>query len=288
MIAAIDLSPHLRDARRALLYLFVGLGQGLTYLLIIGGGLVLGVVLAPLWIGLPILAGTIRLTWRLAEGERRQANRLLATHLPPVPRPAPRRLREELEQRGVLARGGDAAAQAAGRAARARWSRSRRSCWPSRWPGSASAGSRARTAGSSGRGSSARRSGSRCACSRSRPRSSRSPRSRASARRCGLLSRRLLRTRVAEGGPVRELLAERLGDRSLTIAYWLPEREIFVDDTGRQVTLPEPGSGRTWTAVDRGGVRLAAIVHDAELDASPRAASPRRPAPPRWRSTTSA
>ena len=27
--------------------------------------------LAPLWIGLPILAGTARLTWRLAEGERR-------------------------------------------------------------------------------------------------------------------------------------------------------------------------------------------------------------------------
>ena len=84
MTVALDLSPHLRAARRALLYLFVGLGQGLTYLLVIGGGLVLGVVLAPLWVGLPILAGTARLTWRLAEGERRQANRLLETHLPPV------------------------------------------------------------------------------------------------------------------------------------------------------------------------------------------------------------
>ena len=90
------------------------------------------------------------------------------------------------------------------------------------------------------------------------------------------LVRRLLRTRVAEGGPVRELLAERLGDRSLNIAYWLPEREIFVDDTGRQVTLPDPGSGRAWTAVDRGGVRLAAIVHDAELDACARARHRRR------------
>ena len=83
------------------------------------------------------------------------------------------------------------------------------------------------------------------------------------------LARRLLRTRMAEGGPVRELLAERLGDRSLNIAYWLPEREIFVDDDGRPVTLPDPGSGRAWTAVERGGVRVAAIVHDAELDASP-------------------
>jgi len=35
------------------------------------------------------------------------------------------------------------------------------------------------------------------------------------------------------------------------------------------VKLPEPGSGRTWTAVDHEGVRVAAIVHDAELDASP-------------------
>ena len=84
MTVALDLSPHLRAARRALLYLVVGLGQGLTYLLVIGGGLVLGVVLVPLWVGLPILAGTARLTWRLAEGERRQANRLLETHLPPV------------------------------------------------------------------------------------------------------------------------------------------------------------------------------------------------------------
>ena len=87
--AALDVSPHLRAARRALLYLIVGLGQGLTYLLVVGGGLVLGVLLTPLWIGLPLLAGTARLAWRLAEGERRQANRLLETHLPPVSPPAP-------------------------------------------------------------------------------------------------------------------------------------------------------------------------------------------------------
>ena len=46
MTAALDLAPHLRTARRALLYLVVGLGQGLTYLIVLGGGLVLGVVLA--------------------------------------------------------------------------------------------------------------------------------------------------------------------------------------------------------------------------------------------------
>ena len=66
--AALDLSPHLRAARRALLYLVVGLGQGLTYLLVIGGGLLLGVVLAPLWVGLPILAGTARLDLAAGRG----------------------------------------------------------------------------------------------------------------------------------------------------------------------------------------------------------------------------
>jgi signal transduction histidine kinase len=83
------------------------------------------------------------------------------------------------------------------------------------------------------------------------------------------LTQALLRTDTAGEGPVREMLAERLGDRSLTIAYWLPDREIFVDDRGRPVSLPGAGSGRAWTAVEREGNRVAAIVHDAELDATP-------------------
>jgi signal transduction histidine kinase len=83
------------------------------------------------------------------------------------------------------------------------------------------------------------------------------------------LARSLLLTAPAAGSPVREMLAESLGDRSLAIAYWLPDRGVFVDESGRPVDLPEPGSGRAWTSVDRGGRRLAAIVHDAELDATP-------------------
>jgi hypothetical protein len=92
----------------------------------------------------------------------------------------------------------------------------------------------------------------------------------------------LLHARRAAGGPVREMLAESLGDRTLSIAYWLPDRQAFVDEAGRPVHLPDPGSGRAWTAVERNGVRVAAIVHDAALDTGPelvqaaRARSPRR------------
>lgn len=87
------------------------------------------------------------------------------------------------------------------------------------------------------------------------------------------LLRRLTRVLISPGtpqeGPIREMLAESLGDRTLSIAYWLPDREAFVDEGGRPVTLPAPGSGRAWTAVERDGQRVAAIIHDAELDTSP-------------------
>ena len=76
------------------------------------------------------------------------------------------------------------------------------------------------------------------------------------------------RASTMTSGPVREMLAESIGDRSLSIAYWVPEREAFVDEAGHPVELPEPGSGRTWTAVERDGRRVAAIVHDASLDTS--------------------
>lgn len=79
----------------------------------------------------------------------------------------------------------------------------------------------------------------------------------------------LLPPPTGDRGPVREMLAESLGDRTLSIAYWLPDREIFVDEAGRTVSLPDSGSGRAWTAVERDGRRVAAIVHDAELDTGP-------------------
>ena len=82
-------------------------------------------------------------------------------------------------------------------------------------------------------------------------------------------TRRGLTSHVRSGIAVREALAERLGDRTLAIAYWLPDRELFVDEHGFAVELPSEDSGRAWTAVEHGGRRVAAIIHDAELEARP-------------------
>jgi signal transduction histidine kinase len=83
------------------------------------------------------------------------------------------------------------------------------------------------------------------------------------------LARSLLITSLPAGAPVRETLAESLGDRTLSIAYWLADKQAFVDERGYPVPLPEPGSDRAWTAVDYDGRRVAAIIHDASLEASP-------------------
>jgi len=87
----------------------------------------------------------------------------------------------------------------------------------------------------------------------------------------GTAARRFGRRVLAhtEGGAVRDALAASLGDRTLTIAYWLAERGVYVDEHGHPVELPEPASGRSWTAVENGGRRVAAIIHDAELEARP-------------------
>jgi signal transduction histidine kinase len=84
-----------------------------------------------------------------------------------------------------------------------------------------------------------------------------------------VLARSLLVTSLAGDVRVRDALAESLGDRTLSIAYWLPDRQVFVDEGGFPVRLPEPGSDRVWTAVDYEGRRVAAIIHDAYLEATP-------------------
>jgi signal transduction histidine kinase len=71
----------------------------------------------------------------------------------------------------------------------------------------------------------------------------------------------------AKSGTLRGELARALGDPSLEIGYWLPDRAGFVDAEGRVLALPGAGSGRSVTVVEREGQPVAALIHDpAVLD----------------------
>ena len=93
----------------------------------------------------------------------------------------------------------------------------------------------------------------------------------------------LLRSRFSRAGAVSELvaslsdrddrrrglrdaLADALADPGLTLAYWLPASGEYVNPEGQPCELPEPGSGRVATIVEKNGKPVAAIVHDASLE----------------------
>jgi signal transduction histidine kinase len=63
---------------------------------------------------------------------------------------------------------------------------------------------------------------------------------------------------------IRDVLAETFGDRSLVLAYWLPERGRYVNADGHEIELPS-GGDRAWAPVTRDGEPLAAIIYDAAL-----------------------
>jgi signal transduction histidine kinase len=94
-----------------------------------------------------------------------------------------------------------------------------------------------------------------------------------------LLDARLARSAVsdlvveldADPGPadLRNALSRALGDPSLTLAYWLPEFESWADLDGRPVELPAHDNGRATTLIDRDGLHLAALVHNASLHDEP-------------------
>ena len=68
---------------------------------------------------------------------------------------------------------------------------------------------------------------------------------------------------------VRRVLADALGDPSLTVAFWRPQRGEYVDARGHPVQPPAGTAGRSATIVRQDGDPLAMIVHDAALDAEP-------------------
>jgi signal transduction histidine kinase len=94
----------------------------------------------------------------------------------------------------------------------------------------------------------------------------------------GLLSSRLARANVAD--LVRELdhvtprevpgaLSRALGDPSLEVVYWLPERGEYADVSGRAEALPEETATRAVTVLEHEGEPIAALLHDPALRADP-------------------
>ena len=95
----------------------------------------------------------------------------------------------------------------------------------------------------------------------------------------GLLQARLARVHVGElvvhleGSSPQELrdeLALALGDPTLEVAFWLPERREFVDADGRRVEVPEDSPTRAVTRLEQEGEPLAVLVHDPTLLEEPK------------------
>ena len=91
----------------------------------------------------------------------------------------------------------------------------------------------------------------------------------------GLLRSRLSRAsavselvaRLDEEDPrqgLRDALADALGDPSLSLAYWMPAQERYVDAAGRPVEIPAKEG--ICTHVERDGRPVAVICHDESLE----------------------
>jgi signal transduction histidine kinase len=62
-------------------------------------------------------------------------------------------------------------------------------------------------------------------------------------------------------------LAEALQDGSVTVGYWLAEERRYIGADGGPLEAPGPGSGLSFTAIERDGTPVAAVRHRAGLDA---------------------
>jgi signal transduction histidine kinase len=66
-------------------------------------------------------------------------------------------------------------------------------------------------------------------------------------------------------GLVRDALARTLGDPSLELALWLPERDSYVDSNGQRIELPSSGPDRAVTVLGPPDSPIAALLHDPVL-----------------------
>ncbi len=74
---------------------------------------------------------------------------------------------------------------------------------------------------------------------------------------------------LEQGAPLRDALAEALGDPSLEVAYRLTGSPRWVDVHGRAVPEPSPTPGRAQTTIERAGLPIAVFDYDAEVAADP-------------------
>ena len=68
-------------------------------------------------------------------------------------------------------------------------------------------------------------------------------------------------------------LQRALGDPTLTVGYWVPQRAAYLDDRGEPIELPAENADRTATRIDDEGRPVAVLVHDRALLADPRLVS---------------
>jgi len=81
-------------------------------------------------------------------------------------------------------------------------------------------------------------------------------------RRAGVAGLIVRLGRVGDVAGLRDALADALRDPSLELAFWVPDRRGYVDAQGGAMALPEPGSRRAATLVERDSRRIGALVHD--------------------------
>jgi signal transduction histidine kinase len=84
-------------------------------------------------------------------------------------------------------------------------------------------------------------------------------------RRRGPLGDLMVGLGQARPGEVRAALARALGDPTLELALWLPDRREFVDEAGEPLDTRNPPDGRVLTEIGPPGEPVAVLIHDERL-----------------------
>jgi signal transduction histidine kinase len=66
-------------------------------------------------------------------------------------------------------------------------------------------------------------------------------------------------------GALADAVRRTLGDPTALVGFCVPDRESYVTAAGAPIELPSLGSGRAATFIERGGRRVAVLVHDDAL-----------------------